>query len=309
MATFGMARVALAVADSSNACGKDIMLQVPIPGLGWCVKGFPEYLQAIYNLFVGISGILAVIMIMFGGFQWLIAGGNPSKITGAKATILSAMAGLTLLLASYTILNVINPKLTSLDLDIASYKVDAAKTITAVSGFCASTSKVKEVSKPQDMKCGTTYTLEDGTGTCLGAWCDNDMFKANVLDKLDTAVTQALSLGDVYGVCINSSCQYKLDLSKAKDQGYDDLEMEAYIMRTYGTGGGSDLECGKIYYRESLPLFSIFTDNLYIGSYCMGAKTCVIKDPGDYKIDKNKKELPEGVGTHMVGQFVKRYCL
>src|SRR3989338_6663093 len=58
---------------AADICAKDeIVLQVPIPGIpgiGYCVKGFPEYLEAIYNFFIGVSGILAVIMIILRWFH------------------------------------------------------------------------------------------------------------------------------------------------------------------------------------------------------------------------------------------------
>ena len=53
-------------ANQAQAACEGIKLQTPIPGIGKCVSGFPEYVQAIYRLFIGVIGILAVIMIMAG---------------------------------------------------------------------------------------------------------------------------------------------------------------------------------------------------------------------------------------------------
>ena len=91
-----------------------INLQVPIPGLGKCVDGFPQYLMYMYKFLVGSIGLIAVVMIMVGGFKWILAAGNSSRIEDAKTTIFSAVAGLLIALGSYTILNLINPNLTNL---------------------------------------------------------------------------------------------------------------------------------------------------------------------------------------------------
>ncbi len=93
---------------------KYIDLQVPVPGLGGKTTGFPQYLMYMYKFLVGSIGLIAVVMIMVGGFKWILAAGNSSRIEDAKTTIFSAVAGLLIALGSYTILNLINPNLTNL---------------------------------------------------------------------------------------------------------------------------------------------------------------------------------------------------
>ncbi len=69
-----------------------------------------------YYFVVGISGFAAFVMLVWGGFEWLTSAGSPAKITEAKDKISSALIGLLLILASYLILQVINPELTTLNL-------------------------------------------------------------------------------------------------------------------------------------------------------------------------------------------------
>ncbi len=69
-----------------------------------------------YYFIVGISGFAAFVMLVWGGFDWLTSAGSPSKITEAKDKISSALIGLLLILASFLILQVINPELTTLNL-------------------------------------------------------------------------------------------------------------------------------------------------------------------------------------------------
>jgi hypothetical protein len=70
-----------------------------------------EYIGAVYKYAVAVAGILAVIMIIIGGLQWLSSGGNTDMISSAKKRILGAIIGLLLAVGSYTILYNINPEL------------------------------------------------------------------------------------------------------------------------------------------------------------------------------------------------------
>jgi len=67
-----------------------------------------------YYFIVGISGFAAFIMLVWGGFQYLTSAGNPTQISDAKDRMQKALLGLLLILASWLILQVINPDLTIL---------------------------------------------------------------------------------------------------------------------------------------------------------------------------------------------------
>lgn len=73
-----------------------------------------------YYFVVGISGFFAFFGLVMGGFTWLTSAGNPSKIADAKDQILAAILGLVLILATWVILQIINPELTTLRLPILS---------------------------------------------------------------------------------------------------------------------------------------------------------------------------------------------
>ena len=77
------------------------------------VSWLAEYIAAIYQYLVGAATILAIVMIMYGGFRWITAAGDAGKIGEAKATIVGAVVGLVLALGSYTILSLVNPDLVS----------------------------------------------------------------------------------------------------------------------------------------------------------------------------------------------------
>lgn len=73
-----------------------------------------EYINWLYNYSIGIIALLAVIAIMIGGFYWLLAGGNASRVSEAKSWINAALSGLALALTSYLLLFTINSQLVSL---------------------------------------------------------------------------------------------------------------------------------------------------------------------------------------------------
>lgn len=75
------------------------------------------YLTALFNFAIAVAAVLAVIMIVIGGLQYIGAAGNTSVIEDAKDRIYWAVVGLILALGSWMILFTINPKLLELKLE------------------------------------------------------------------------------------------------------------------------------------------------------------------------------------------------
>jgi len=76
-----------------------------------------EIVAWLYYFIVSISGFSAFAMLVKGGFMWLSSAGNPTVLGEAKDIITSAILGLILVLASFLILQVINPELTTLKIE------------------------------------------------------------------------------------------------------------------------------------------------------------------------------------------------
>jgi len=99
-----------------------LKLQVPIPGgkseisFNATTKPIGEYIQWLYSYAISIVGIVATIMLMFGGFTWLTAGGSGEKVGKARDIIFGSLTGLVLALTSYTILTLINPDLVNFNI-------------------------------------------------------------------------------------------------------------------------------------------------------------------------------------------------
>lgn len=62
-----------------------------------------ETVFAIVNVILGFLGIIAVIIILYGGFMWMTSQGNEDKTGQARKLILAGVVGLIIILASLAI--------------------------------------------------------------------------------------------------------------------------------------------------------------------------------------------------------------
>lgn len=57
----------------------------------------------IVQALLGFIGMIFLILIIFGGIQWMLSGGNEKKIEEAKGRIVSATIGLVIIVMAYSI--------------------------------------------------------------------------------------------------------------------------------------------------------------------------------------------------------------
>ncbi|MBI2483872.1 N-acetylmuramoyl-L-alanine amidase [Candidatus Uhrbacteria bacterium] len=126
VATVAFSAAAVFAADPPKPI--DVELRFPFPGMPNPItlcepdatgkelvcEGIARYIVNIYRWLIGIIGILAVIALMAGGVQWLMAGGSDKRTTAAKKTISNSLIGLVLALGSYLLLWTISPNLVQL---------------------------------------------------------------------------------------------------------------------------------------------------------------------------------------------------
>ena len=62
-------------------------------------------LQVIINVVLGVLGLIAVIMIIIGGFSFMTSQGDASKVTKARNTILYGVIGLIIAMLAFAIVN------------------------------------------------------------------------------------------------------------------------------------------------------------------------------------------------------------
>lgn len=91
-----------------------------LPSWGECVKDIAEAkgvatLQCLPILFQNVirgallfAGIAAILFIIYSGFKYINSGGDPKQLEGARHTLMYALLGLTLILFSFLIINLIS---------------------------------------------------------------------------------------------------------------------------------------------------------------------------------------------------------
>jgi hypothetical protein len=78
-----------------------------------CVSSVSDILYLAVDIATYLGVILAVIFIIYAGFKYIAARGNPTKSTEAHHFLLAVIIGIAILLAATAIINVIKTTLTS----------------------------------------------------------------------------------------------------------------------------------------------------------------------------------------------------
>lgn len=63
----------------------------------------PTVIAKLINWAMGFLGIIAVVIILAGGFMWMTAAGNEEKVGKAKKLLIAGIIGLVIILAAYVI--------------------------------------------------------------------------------------------------------------------------------------------------------------------------------------------------------------
>ena len=92
-------------------------------------QGFITFLGWLFPLMLATATIIAVLSLIWAGFEWMAGAVSPPQIESAQKRIWAAVSGLALALGSWLILNTINPDLLSLRTPAAFEKANE---------FCAS---------------------------------------------------------------------------------------------------------------------------------------------------------------------------
>ena len=62
-----------------------------------------EGVMSIVRLLLGFLGIIAILIILYGGFVWMTAGGNEEKVGTAKKIITAGIIGLVIIFIAYAL--------------------------------------------------------------------------------------------------------------------------------------------------------------------------------------------------------------
>jgi len=182
-----------------------------------------DYIKLMLKVIIGIAGVLAVVMIVIGGIEYMSTDAFSGKEEG-KSRITNALLGLVLLVGSFLILNTINPNLVNFNLKIDEINASVREEDMLASGY---------FNVPTDASgnavagsCPAAVTNDDNCPTCrsvsgvaysgtLSAKSDDYKKLADVFaDKIDVFKTKAPSsyITEMYhwsdNLCHNAACHY-----------------------------------------------------------------------------------------------------
>lgn len=64
-----------------------------------------ETIGNLIRVALGFLGVIAVVIVLLGGFKWMVAGGNDEKVAEAKRLIIAGIIGLAIILSAYAIVS------------------------------------------------------------------------------------------------------------------------------------------------------------------------------------------------------------
>ncbi len=141
-----------------------------------------RYIRAIYVYFIWTVGVLAAVMITFGGVKWVAAAGNAGRIQDARDLINSSIIGIIIALTSVVLLNLISPQFTIFKLpDIKGAQktyFDGAATVD----FCPPASQIEcGVLRKLDFQIINRNGVKDDA-YCIGTSCSAYASRTCALD-------------------------------------------------------------------------------------------------------------------------------
>jgi len=100
IAMFAMPAIVAAQADPTENYGLESNFTDVAIGQNDDLKGS---IANIINIILGFLGIIAVIIILAGGFKWMTAGGSDEKVGEARQMIIQGVIGLVIIFAAWAI--------------------------------------------------------------------------------------------------------------------------------------------------------------------------------------------------------------
>jgi hypothetical protein len=95
-----------------KALAQSINIGQPFPGMTTNqVSGWPEYVRWLYRTSLMVAVVLAVLMLVYGGYKYIISSGNPEALGEAKDIITGTVVALILLILAGILLQTIDPNI------------------------------------------------------------------------------------------------------------------------------------------------------------------------------------------------------
>jgi len=267
--------------DREKLVKTGIKINMPLPGVTYkvvdagrnfyYVKDLPCFVIGIYTYLAGAAGILATVMIMYGGIKYITSFGNQTRISEAKDTIFTSIVGFVLILGAYVILNFINP-------NISSLKLTPLDNITGIA--------IPKIDNWEGIKF-CQEKADHVLASCGGVWAGPDQPGCTFITTSGTKI------------CIAT-----------KESSQPEVKIVENMLITHGQvteefRGNQEYSCGSIVFREgSFPLGGKIAD---IGTNCGDEELgCLIFKDNGYNLFTPEQLAARKDKT--IGKFTKYTC-
>lgn len=125
---------------------------------------FYQYVSAVYKFGIWAVGIVALFMLVFGGYTYITSAGNNSSMETAKKIITDAIVGVIMALTAYLLLYVINP-------DLVKMKKLTPVAVVPGTTVPGGTTGTGNCQVPQSGACSVA-NLQNNGGSCFGSNID-----------------------------------------------------------------------------------------------------------------------------------------
>lgn len=103
-----------AMAQNAVVCpAGDPLCMAPAKSIGLGTNDIRLTIASIIRVAMGLLGIVAVVIILIGGFTWMTAGGNDEKVGEAKKWIFAGVIGLAIILSAFALAQFVINSLTN----------------------------------------------------------------------------------------------------------------------------------------------------------------------------------------------------
>jgi len=156
----------------------------------------------IIEVFLGLLGMIAVVLIIYGGWLWMSAAGDAAKIAAAKKTLINAVIGLAIILSSFGITQFIISRLISATSGgfaaegTGAYGQPLSGSLGA--GIIAGHVPDRGASAPRNTKVAVTFkeAIDDKSLVAAGGLANKNVFKMTKTAVLKQAGNNFKNVGD-----------------------------------------------------------------------------------------------------------------
>lgn len=170
------------------------ILNVPIPGLDFGdsvtydsegnqqANFLAKYIDALYRYLIVIAAVVAIVMVMVGGLQYILSRGNAEAVKKAKERITNAVIGLVLLFAAYDIAYLLDPNTTR----FSSLKI---KTVQFQSAPEELTEDMSDYGQTGEVRAADVIEIDskEATSKNIIVWAKEKLVAQSVYDALTYA--------------------------------------------------------------------------------------------------------------------------